>query len=141
MLSNTELMKTPEYWVEVIQNRLFEEVHNYLSKEQMTQTQLAEQLGVSKGYISQILNGNFNHTLRKLVEISLAIGVVPDVNFKKVRATNSEKRSYSFRKQMNADTEKNTTPFQIIPNSNMIIPLRENMHYGRSYPFPLSKEN
>lgn len=47
----------------------------------MNRTQLADKLGVSKGYISQVLKGDFDHKISKLVELSLASGKVPLVNF------------------------------------------------------------
>ncbi|MEI6886248.1 MAG: helix-turn-helix transcriptional regulator [Bacteroidota bacterium] len=90
MISHKELIQTPEYWIETIQNELFREVHNYLHEHGMNQTQFADQLGVSKGYISQILNGNFNFTLSKLVELSLAIGVVPKLAFEKIEETTAQ---------------------------------------------------
>jgi transcriptional regulator with XRE-family HTH domain len=48
----------------------------------MSQTQLAIQLGVSKGYISQVMKGEFNFTLKKLIELSLAVGKAPAIVFK-----------------------------------------------------------
>lgn len=47
----------------------------------ITQTELAQELNVTKSYISQILNGNFDHKITKLVELSLACGMVPIVRF------------------------------------------------------------
>ena len=44
-------------------------------------SQLAEYLGCSKGYVSQLLNGNFDHKISKLVEVSLAIGKAPNIEF------------------------------------------------------------
>lgn len=41
-----------------------------------------EQLGVSKGYVSQIMKGEFNYTLKKLIELSLAVGKAPEIGFK-----------------------------------------------------------
>jgi transcriptional regulator with XRE-family HTH domain len=38
---------------------------------------MAERLGVSPAYVSQVLNGQFNFTVMKLVELSLAIDKVP----------------------------------------------------------------
>lgn len=81
MLSRKELIQTPEYWIETLQNEIFRQVYQYMDKKNLNQTQLAEELGVSKGYISQILNGNFNFTLKKLIELSIKIGVVPDLHF------------------------------------------------------------
>ncbi len=52
MLQQEELGKRPEYWLETIQNEIYRQVAAYLKDNNMTQTQLAIQLGVSKGYIS-----------------------------------------------------------------------------------------
>ncbi|MEI6142990.1 MAG: helix-turn-helix transcriptional regulator [Mariniphaga sp.] len=82
MLKYNELVQTPEYWLETIQNEIFRQVAAYLKDNNLTQTQLAKQLGVSKGYISQIMKGEFNYTLKKLIEISLAIGKAPSIEFK-----------------------------------------------------------
>lgn len=82
MLKHEELVNRPEYWLETIQNEIYRQVTTYLKDNQMTQTQLATQLGVSKGYISQILKGEFNYTLKKLIEISLAVGKAPVISFK-----------------------------------------------------------
>jgi transcriptional regulator with XRE-family HTH domain len=64
-----------------IQTELFNHVRLYLEENKMTQTQFAAKMGVSKGYISQIMNGNFNHSLSKLIELSLAIGKMPVLKF------------------------------------------------------------
>jgi len=77
-----ELIETPEYWLETIQNELYQHVYSYMKREKINQTQLAQRLGVTKGYISQVLNGQFNHRLEKLIELSLAIGIAPDMEFK-----------------------------------------------------------
>ncbi|MDP2335829.1 MAG: helix-turn-helix transcriptional regulator [Bacteroidota bacterium] len=82
MIKHEELVKSPEYWFESIQNEIFRQVDVYLKDNNMTQTQLAEQLGVSKGYVSQVMKGEFNYTLKKLIELSLAVGKVPVLEFK-----------------------------------------------------------
>lgn len=79
-----DLIKSREYWLETIQNNLYGQVHGFMEKAGINQTQLAERLGVTKGYVSQVLNGHFNHSLEKLIELSLAIGVVPDITFKSI---------------------------------------------------------
>lgn len=82
MLKQEELVKSPEYWLETIQNEIFRQVTAYLKDNHMNQTQLAIQLGVSKGYISQVMKGEFNYTLKKLIELSLAVGKAPILSFK-----------------------------------------------------------
>jgi transcriptional regulator with XRE-family HTH domain len=81
MLKREELVNRPEYWLETIQNEVFRQVTAYLKENNMTQTQLAEQLGVTKGYVSQIIKGDFNYTLKKLIELSLAVGKAPVITF------------------------------------------------------------
>ena len=39
-------------------------------------SQLAEYLGVSKGYLSQLLNGDYDHCMSKFFELALAFGMV-----------------------------------------------------------------
>ena len=81
MITREELLKSKEYWLVNIQNELFNLVDEYLEDNNINSTQFAEKLGVTKGYISQILNGDFNHRISKLVELSLAIGKAPKINF------------------------------------------------------------
>lgn len=82
MMNQEEIVKRPEYWLETIQNEIYRQVAAYLKDNKMTQTQLAMKLGVSKGYISQIMKGEFNYTLKKLIELSLAVGNAPVIKFK-----------------------------------------------------------
>ncbi len=76
-----ELLRTDTYWVSKIQNDLFNAVEDYLTEKGMTRSQFAEQLGVTKGYVSQVLSGDFNHRVSKLVELALAIGKAPVLEF------------------------------------------------------------
>lgn len=47
----------------------------------ISKTQLAERLGKSKAYVSQILSGSRNMTLRTLSDICFAMGIKPVVEF------------------------------------------------------------
>ena len=82
MIKRDELLRTGEYWFETLQNDIYRMVAEYIQKEGMNQTQLAEKLGVTKGYVSQIMNGNFNYTLKKMIELSLALNKAPAFEFK-----------------------------------------------------------
>jgi len=82
MITREELLKTQEYWFETLQNDIYRIVAEYLENEKINQSQLAEKLGVSRGYISQIMNGNFNYTLKKLIDLSLAVNKAPSFEFK-----------------------------------------------------------
>jgi transcriptional regulator with XRE-family HTH domain len=76
-----ELATSREYWLAKIQSELYNCVEQYLERQGWTRSQLAEHLGVTKGYVSQILNGDFDHKLSKLIDLSLAVGVVPNIKF------------------------------------------------------------
>lgn len=84
MKTYRDLLKTDTFWITKIQNDVYNAVEEYLSENNMTRSQFARQLGVSKGYISQVLNGDFNHRLSKLVELVLAIGKVPSFDLEDI---------------------------------------------------------
>lgn len=84
MISREELLKSPEYHFENAQNELYAQVMEYMEKEGINQNQLAERLGVTKGYVSQLLKGQFNHTLKKLIDLSLAMGMVPHIEYRTI---------------------------------------------------------
>ena len=91
-----EILKSPDYWFEEAQNELYRQVIEFMEREGLNQTQLAEKLGVSKGYVSQILKGEFNYTLKKLIEISLAIGQVPKIEYSAIVKVIEEDSKTSF---------------------------------------------
>ncbi|HAL83943.1 MAG TPA: XRE family transcriptional regulator [Mucilaginibacter sp.] len=83
-MTREKLLNSPDYWFEYSQNELFRQVYDFMEREHINQTELASKLNVSKGYISQIFNGNFNYTLKKLIEICLSIGIVPQIKYNKI---------------------------------------------------------
>lgn len=86
-----ELLQTPEYWTTKIQLELFDKVEKYLEDNKLSRADFAKQIGVSKGYVTQILNGDFDHRISKLVELSLAIGYFPNIKFEE-QQTKEEKK-------------------------------------------------
>ena len=52
-----------------------------MNANELNSTQLAQELGVTKGYVTQVLSGDFDHRLSKLVELSLAVGLIPKMEF------------------------------------------------------------
>lgn len=81
MITRNELISSKEYWLVKFQSALYEQVEKYLSENKISKTDFAKKLGVSKGYISQILNGDFDHKISKLIELSLAIEKAPLLKF------------------------------------------------------------
>lgn len=88
--SRDELIKSPDYWLGDYQVKLSEEMIKYLQKEGINQTQFAEKIGVSKSYISQVINGNFNYSIYKYIELALSIGKIPMVEFKDIQGIANE---------------------------------------------------
>ena len=63
---------------------LYRQITAFMESRHMNKTQLAEHLGCSKGYVTQLLNGDFDHKLSKFVELSLAINKIPEITFSDV---------------------------------------------------------
>ena len=83
-MTREELIKSPAYWTAGIQSELYRQIVAYMERNHMNKTQLAEHLGCSKGYVTQLLNGEFDHKLSKFVELSLAINKIPEIAFSDV---------------------------------------------------------
>ena len=77
MINWKELFKSESFWMEKMQNELYVHVKNYLEKNNVTQRKFAEQLGVHESYVSQILNGDFDHKYSTLAEFALAVNKTP----------------------------------------------------------------
>ncbi len=80
-MERDELLKSPNYWLAYIQNGLYTMLQQYKSKNKLKDKDIAQKLGVTKGYVSQILNGDFDHKISKLIELSLACGKIPNVSY------------------------------------------------------------
>jgi len=80
-MNRKELIKSEEYWTAQIQLNLFELIENYRKKNNLSKTELAAHLGVTKSYVTQILNGDFDHKMSKLIGLALAFGKVPVLKF------------------------------------------------------------
>lgn len=80
-MERKDILKSPEYWIASIQIMLYNCADKFMRATGKNRTQLAEHLGVTKGYVSQLLNGDYDHKISKFVELSLAFGYVPKVEF------------------------------------------------------------
>lgn len=76
-ISKRNKYDSPAYWTQLIQLNLHDNIKRYIEDNNLTRAEFAEKLGVSKGYVSQILNGDFDHKLSKLTELALACDLVP----------------------------------------------------------------
>ncbi|SHH77584.1 Transcriptional regulator, contains XRE-family HTH domain [Chryseolinea serpens] len=81
MISKHKLFKHPDYLLSKYQAEVYRQLQQYMDDHGFTQKEVAKHLGVSGSYVNQILNGNFNFTLKKLIELSLMMGKVPTLEF------------------------------------------------------------
>lgn len=84
MTEREELLRSPAYWLTKVQIRVFNLLNTYMEENNLTQKQVAEKLNVSPSYVSQILNGNFNFTISKLIELALLVGKAPIIQFETI---------------------------------------------------------
>lgn len=80
-MKKNRLSASKKYWLKKIQIELYNELHDYMEANNLKQDDLAQKLGVSKGYISQLLNGNFDHKISKLVDLAFLMDKVPVINY------------------------------------------------------------
>ena len=80
-MTREELLKSTDYWIAKMQVALYNCAEEYMKETGKNRTQLAEHLGVSKGYVTQLLSGDYDHRLSKMTELALACGYVPKLNF------------------------------------------------------------
>lgn len=83
-MTRRELLSSPEYWLVKIQDEIYRCAEEYMETHQINRTQLADYLGVTKGYVSQILKGDYNYSIEKLVDLSIKLGVVPQFSFEEL---------------------------------------------------------
>ena len=94
-MTREELLKSPIYWTNELQNELYRQIYTFMNEHQMNKSQLADHLGCSKGYVTQLLNGEFDHKISKFFELALAINKIPEVRFTDVdEYIQTEKNSY-----------------------------------------------
>lgn len=81
-MERKELLHSREYWLIQIQNNLYNLIENYRKSKSLNRTELALELGFTKGYVSQILKGDFDHKISKMVDLALAFGKAPIFEYK-----------------------------------------------------------
>lgn len=83
-MERKELLTSPEYWVTQIQYDLYECALKFMEENGYNRSQLAEYLGVSKSYVTQLMSMEYDHRLSKLVDLALKFGYAPKVSFEPI---------------------------------------------------------
>jgi len=92
-LTRENLLRSSEFWIENIRTELYNMVQEYMDENDLSRKDLADELGVSKGYISQILNGNSDHRISKLASLATSLGKAPYVFLKDLETVIEEDKS------------------------------------------------
>lgn len=127
-MTREELIQSKEYWIAKLQIDLFNEVEDYMQKNNLNRTQFAEKLGVTKGYVSQILNGESDHRMSKLVELSLAIGLIPNLSYEKADDLLKREKNNCFNVSIN-DIERSKA---ILINSGYLMSHKPVNYFDKS---------
>lgn len=119
-MKRTELLKNPIYWTTSIQMELYRLIEDFMKEKNMNKSQLAEYLGCSKGYVTQLLSGDYDHKLSKFVELSLKIDKVPQISFIDVDEFIESERKFKYitytneLQKVNTKSSGNRNEFKII---------------------------
>lgn len=125
-----ELLKSPDYWLAQLQLNLYDMVESYLEENHMSRKEFAEKLGVSRSYVSQLLAGDFDNKLSKLVQLALACDKIPSLNFSPLEKAEEIQENNYYNNYQNLSL-KNVQ--YIAPLSSMILnhlykePMSENL--------------
>jgi transcriptional regulator with XRE-family HTH domain len=80
-MKREKLLRSKEYIVSQLQLGLLNLIGEFKRKKNLKDYELAKELGVSKGYVSQLLNVTFDHKISKVVELALACNSMPLLYF------------------------------------------------------------
>lgn len=80
-MTRQELLQSPAYWEQKAQLDIYQHAIDFMESHSMNRTQFAEYLGVSKSYVTQLLSGDYNYSLQKLVDLSMKLGLVLQLEF------------------------------------------------------------
>lgn len=77
-----EAQKDPAYWTAKVTHSFAISINNMMVEKNITKTDLAKKIGVSKAYITKVLRGEANFTVETMVKFSMALGyVIEDIRF------------------------------------------------------------
>jgi transcriptional regulator with XRE-family HTH domain len=74
-------LSDPDYVADLMALQIAHHIASVLVDEGLTQRALAKRLGVSEAYLSRVLSGHPNMTLKTIAKLSLALGLMPALSF------------------------------------------------------------
>ncbi len=76
-----ESRNSSDYILEGVILDVTEQIVAVMQEQEISRSELAERMGVSRAYITKLLRGEGNTTLRTLVRVALALDLRPQVSF------------------------------------------------------------
>lgn len=70
-----ETETSPDYWKEVTTGDFTDEIVRVMHEREISRADLARALNTSPAYVTKILRGNANLTLRSMAKVALALGM------------------------------------------------------------------
>lgn len=83
-MTRQEVLQTPAYWEQKAQLEIYQQAVDFMQKRGMNRSQFAQYLGVSKSYVTQLLSGDYNYSLEKLVDLSMKLGFALNLEFRPI---------------------------------------------------------
>jgi transcriptional regulator with XRE-family HTH domain len=74
-----EARRMPKYWEEGAILEFTEALYIAMEEQRVTRAELARRLGTSQAYITRVLSGNANFTLKTMAKLALALGLQLEV--------------------------------------------------------------
>lgn len=133
-MTREELLRSSEYWTTKMQLELYARIEAYMSENKINRTELAKRLGVSKGYVTQILNGDYDHRLSKLVEIALKIDFVPRIIYEPIESVIDNNGLYKIKTEVQCpNIEKQNQNSNFLQSNNIIMSQKVSSNGLNSY--------
>lgn len=79
-----ELEQDPEYVAGALALDVIEQALERMERQEISRSQLAERMGVSRAYVTRLFDAPPNLTLQSIARLALALGVTPHVNLASV---------------------------------------------------------
>jgi len=79
--------RMPEFWEEGAITAFTEALWAAMAEQDITRTDLARRLGTSQAYVTRVLSGNANFTLKTMTKLAFALGMQLDVGLRPQQAS------------------------------------------------------
>lgn len=75
----TEREEPLEFWVDLARVGFEDDLHRLMDRARLNRAEIAEAAGVTPAFVSKVLNGSTNYTLKTMAKLARAVGAVLQV--------------------------------------------------------------